>query len=105
MTTGNEQDAVKAAFSAALASGDSAAALEPAIAEQFPTLQVFQENDDLVLVDGESRRLFVRRIGPDRFVTGDVAAASGSTNLLDLGGEAERDLDGLIREIAGFVAV
>ena len=56
-------------------------------------------------VDGESRRLFVRRIGPDRFVTGDVAAASGSTNLLDLGGEAERDLDGLIREIAGFVAV
>jgi hypothetical protein len=105
MTTNKGQDAVTAAFSAALASGTSATVLEPAIQEHFPSLQVFRENDDLVLVEGESRRLLVRRVGADRFITGDVAAASGSTNLLDLGGEAERDLNGLIHEIAGFVAV
>jgi hypothetical protein len=103
MTSDNPGSA-RAAFSAALASGGPAAALEPIVAEYFPSLQAFRENDDLILVESDTRRLLVRRVGPDRFLTGDVAAASGSTNLLDGGGEAERDLDGLIDDIAGFAA-
>ena len=103
--TRDDLSSAKAAFSAALASGAPAAALEPVIGEHFPSLRAFRENDDLVLLEGETRRLFVRRIGSDRFAVGDVAAASGSTNLLDSGGEAERDLDGLVDEIAGFAAI
>jgi hypothetical protein len=96
------QQATRAAFEAALRSGASAAHLEAAVAAAFPRLQAFREAEDLILVAGESRRLLVRRVGENRFVTGEVASASASTNMLDAGGEAERDLDGLIREIATF---
>ena len=58
-----------------------------------------------ILLEGETRRLLVRRVGPDRFVMSDLAAASGSTNLLDSGGEREHDLNGLIDEITAFAAV
>ncbi len=105
MTGNGDLSSAKAAFSAALGSDVPAAALEPLIPEFFPSLQAFRENDDLILVESDTRRLLVRRVGPDRFVTGDVAAASGSTNLLDAGGEAERDLDGLIDDIAAFAAI
>jgi hypothetical protein len=81
-----------------------AAELDTIVSRHFPDLNVFRENEDLVIVDGETRRLLIRRVGPDRFVTSDHAAASGSTNLLDLGGEAERDLDALVGEIAAFAA-
>jgi hypothetical protein len=104
MTSGDLSSA-KAAFSAVLASGAPAAALEQVVVEHFPSLLGFRENDDLVLVESDTRRLLVRRVGHDRFVVGDVAAASGSTNLLDAGGEAERDLDGLIEAIEAFAAI
>ena len=91
-------------LAAALRRNVSAAELDAVVSKHFPTLSAFRQNDDLVLVEGEARRLLIRRIGPDRFVTSDHAAASGSTNLLDAGGDAERDMDALIDEIAAFAA-
>ena len=93
------------AFAAALGRAAPAASLDGVVAEHFPDLKAFRENDDLILVGGETRRLLVRRLGPDRFTTSDAASASGSTNLLDLGGEAEQDLDGLVDEIRAFSAL
>lgn len=96
---------LKAAFAAALASNAPAAALVPVVPDYFPDLRAFRENDDLVILAGETRRLLVRRIGPDSYRASENAAASGSTNLLDFGGGTDRDLDGLIDEIAGFAAI
>jgi hypothetical protein len=101
----DERQAFRTDLTAALQRQGSAAELAAVVAKHFPDLGVYRENDDLILVDGETRRLLIRRVGPERFVTSDHAAASGSTNLLDAGGEAERDLDGLIDEIAAFAAV
>ena len=96
------RDDVRAAFAAALESGASASRLADAVAEHFPSLRAFTEADDLILVAGETRRLLVRRLGSGLFVTGEVASASASTNMLDEGGEARHDLDGLVDEIAAF---
>jgi predicted amidohydrolase len=49
--------------------------------------------------------LRVRRVGCNAVRASDAAAASGSTNLLDSGTAEERDLDGLIDEIAAFAAL
>jgi hypothetical protein len=68
------------------------------------SLSAFRENDDLILIEGV-RRLLVRRVGDDTFRVSDAAAASGSTNLLDSDAAEERDLDGLIDEIAAFAAL
>jgi len=45
----------------------------------------------------------VRRLGPDRFKVSENVAVP-STSLLDMSGGAERDIDGLINEIAAFAA-
>jgi hypothetical protein len=101
----DDRQAFKSDLATVLRRNVSAAELDAVVARHFPTLSAFREEDDLILVEGETRRLLVRRIGPDRFVTSDHAAASGSTNLLDAGGEAECDLDGLTDRIAAFAAV
>jgi hypothetical protein len=100
----DDRQAFKSDLTAVLRRDATAAELDAVVSKYFPDMNVFRENDDLVIVDGETRRLLIRRVGPDRFVTSDHAAASGSTNLLDTGGEAERDLDALIDEIAAFAA-
>ena len=87
---------------AALPQEAPAAALEGALARRFLDLRAFRENDDLVVLAGETRRLLIRRTGPDRFLLAESAAASGSTNLLDEGAGLERDLDGLVDEVAGL---
>jgi adenylosuccinate synthase len=99
------QQAFKSDLRAALQGNASAAALDAIVPQHFPTLSAFREENDLILVEGETRRLLIRRVGPDRFVTSDHAAASGSTNILDAGGENECDLDGLGDRIAAFAAV
>jgi hypothetical protein len=101
----DDRQAFKNDLVAVLRQDVPAAGLETIVSKHFPELNVFRENDDLVIVDGEIRRLLIRRIGPDRFATSDHAAASGSTNLLDIGGEAECDLDGLTDRIAAFAAL
>jgi hypothetical protein len=101
----DDRQAFKSDLVATLQRNASAAELGAVVSKHFPTLSAFREEDDLVLVEGEARRLLIRRTGPDRFATSDHAAASGSTNLLDAGGEAECDLDGLIDRIAAFAAL
>ena len=100
----DDRQAFKNDIAAVLQRDVTAAELDAVVSKHFPDLNVFRENEDLVIVDGETRRLLIRRVGPDRFVTSDHAAASGSTNLLDMGGEGERDLDALIDEITAFAA-
>ena len=101
----DDRQAFKNDVAAVLRRNISAAELDAVVPKHFPTLSAFRENDDLVLVEGETRRLLIRRVGLDRFATSDHAAASGSTNLLDAGGEAECDLDGLTDRIAAFAAL
>jgi hypothetical protein len=105
VTTVDDRQAFKNDMTAVLRRDVAAAELEAVVPKHFPTLRAFRENEDLVLIEGETRRLLIRRVGPDRFATSDHAAASGSTNLLDAGGEAECDLDGLTDRIAAFAAV
>jgi adenylosuccinate synthase len=101
----DDRQAFKSDLVAALQGNASAAEVDAVVSKHCPTLSAFREEGDLVLVEGEARRLLIRRTGPDRFVTSDHAAASGSTNLLDAGGDAECDLDGLIDRIAAFASV
>jgi hypothetical protein len=99
------EHSVRDVFASVLKEGGPAASLDDAVSEAFPSLTAFREEDDLVLLAGDTRRLLVRRVGPDRFRTSENAAASGSTNLLDADEGDDRDLDGLIEEIAAFAAV
>jgi hypothetical protein len=101
----NDRQAFKTDMASALQRDVTAAELDSVVSRHFPDMNVFRENDDLIIVGLETRRLLVRRVGPDRFVTSDHAAASGSTNILDAGGEHERDLDGLVDEITAFAAL
>ena len=100
----DDTQALRNELSALLARPVSAADLGDAIARHLPGLSAFRENDDLVLVEGETRRLFVRRTGENTFRFAESAADSGSTNLLDQGG-IERDIDGLIDEIMAFAGL
>jgi hypothetical protein len=67
------------------------------VSKHFPDVDVFRQNDDLV-IKGGGRFLIVRRAGPDLFRVSENIAAP-STNLIDLGGGAERTLNELIDEI------
>jgi hypothetical protein len=104
MTNVDNKQALRAELSALLSRHPTAAELEEVVPRYWPSLSAFRENEDLILMEGV-RRLFVRRVGTDRFRTIDTAAASGSTNLLDTEDATERDLDGLIDEIRAFAAV
>ena len=100
----DDRQALRNELSALLARPVAAADLGDAIADRLPDLSAFRENDDLILVEGETRRLLVRRVGDNAFRFAESAAASGSTNLLDSGG-TERDLDGLVDEIMAFAGL
>ena len=100
----HDRQAARAELSALLARPISAAELDEVVPRYWPSLSAFRENDDLILIEGV-RRLLVRRVGDNTFRVSDAAAASGSTNLLDSDAAQERDLDGLIDEIAAFAAL
>jgi hypothetical protein len=100
----NDRHALRSELSSLLARPIAAADLSEVVPRYWRSLSAFRENEDLILMEG-MRRLFVRRVGADRFRTIDTAAASGSTNLLDTEDATERDLDGLIDEITAFAAV
>jgi hypothetical protein len=102
--TVDDRQALRTELSSLLSRPIAAGELGEVLPRYWPTLSAFRENDDLILVEGV-RRLFVRRVGPERFRLLEAAAASGSTNLLDAGEGDERDLDGLIDEITAFAAV
>ena len=67
------------------------------VSKHFPDVDVFRQNDDLV-IKGGGRFLIMRRAGADQFRVSENVAAP-STNLIDLGGGADRTLNELIDEI------
>jgi hypothetical protein len=90
-------DQFKSAAAACLAGNKPAGDLVDCMAEHFPDVEAFRENDDLI-IKGGSRFLVVRRDGPDAFrVTDNVAVPS--TNTVDQGGGTKRTLTELIDDI------
>jgi hypothetical protein len=90
----------KAEVSACLRKDAGVVALLDCIAGHFSDLEVFRENDDLVVKHG-GRFLVVRRDGPDSFRTADYVEAP-TTNKIDAGGGVARDVDGLFDEITAL---
>jgi hypothetical protein len=70
------------------------------VASHFPEVEVFRENDDLVIKGGH-RFLVVRRTGADEFRVSENVSVP-STSLVDAGGGAARTMDQLIDEIAAL---
>ena len=70
------------------------------VAAHFPDVEVFREQDDLI-IRGGARFLIVRRAGPDSFKVSENVAVP-TTNLVDFGGGATRSLAQLLDEIANF---
>jgi hypothetical protein len=93
-----EQEKFRREASRCLGQNKPAGELADCVSRHFPDVEVYRENEDLVLKGG-GRFLIVRRVGPDRFRVSENVAAP-STNLVDSGGGAERTLDALIDEIA-----
>jgi hypothetical protein len=90
-------DAFRTAATACLAQNKPAGELVDCVTEHFPDVEVYRENDDLI-IKGGSRFLVVRRDGPDVFrVTENVAVPS--TNAVDAGGGRQTTLSELIDEI------
>ena len=93
-----DQKTLKSEASSCLGTDKAAGELVKCVSKHFPDVEVYRENDDLILKGG-SRFLIVRRTGPDRFRVSENIAVP-STNLVDSGGGAERTLDQLIDEIS-----
>ncbi|MFN3349332.1 hypothetical protein [Pseudorhodoplanes sp.] len=90
-------DNFRTAATACLAQNKPAGELADCIAEHFPDVEVYREDDDLI-IKGGSRFLVVRRDGPDAFrITENVAVPS--TNEVDAGGGRQTTLNELIDEI------
>ena len=90
-------DQFRTAAVACLSADKPAGDLVDCMAQHFPDVEVFRENDDLI-IKGGSRFLVVRRDGPDAFrVTDNVAVPS--TNTVDQGGGTKRTLNELIDDI------
>jgi len=68
------------------------------VAKHFPDVEVFRQNDDLV-IKGGGRFLIVRRDGADSFRVSESVAVP-STNQVDAGGGRQVTLNELIDEIA-----
>ncbi|HWV40637.1 hypothetical protein [Pseudorhodoplanes sp.] len=89
--------AFRDAATSCLAQNKPAGDLVDCIAEHFPDVEVYRENDDLI-IKGGARFLVVRRDGPDAFrITENVAVPS--TNAVDAGGGRQTTLNELIDEI------
>jgi hypothetical protein len=74
--------------------------LAECVSTHFPDVEVFRENDDLVIKGGH-RFLVVRRESADRFRVSENVS-NPSTNVVDSGGGTARTLDQLIDEIAAL---
>jgi hypothetical protein len=102
MTSSREIQRLAKELSALLKSKKSAADLDAFIAKNFPDVEAYREKSDLVLKHG-GQYLFVRRAGPKRFRTSEHTTVP-TTNVVDSGGGEERDVRGLVEEIAAFAA-
>ena len=98
-----DRDRFRKEVTACLAKDASVVALMSCIAGNFPSFDVYREEDDLVINDGR-RFLMVRRTGPDSFLT-ETYVDAPSTNEIDEGGGHPRDIDGLFDQLVGFSEV
>lgn len=90
----------RAAVQACIGSTKPVGELADCVADHFPDVEVYRENDDLV-IKGGSRFLVVRRDGPDSFrITENVAVPS--TNEVDAGGGRKITMNELIDEISSL---
>jgi hypothetical protein len=89
-----------AAAGSCLGQSRPAGELVDCVAAHFPDVEVYREQDDLV-IRGGTRFLIVRRAGPNSFQVAENVTVP-TTNLVDFGGGAARTLDQLIEEIANF---
>jgi hypothetical protein len=93
-----EQEKFRREASVCLGQDKPAGELVDCVSRHFTDIEVYRENEDLVLKGG-GRFLIVRRVGPDHFRVSENVAVP-STNLVDMGGGSDRTLDDLIDEIA-----
>ena len=98
-----DRNAFKDEVTACLRKDKGVVALQECVAGHFPDLDVYRENNDLVIKHG-GRFLVVRRAGADRFRT-ETYVDAPSTNDVDFGGGIERDVDGMFDEIIAFTEV
>lgn len=75
-------------------------ALVDCVAKHFPDLEVYRQNDDLI-VKRAQRFLIVRRTGAEQFLTSQHTSAP-STNTVDFGGGTKRSVDDLFNEISAL---
>jgi hypothetical protein len=95
-----DRNAFKDEVLGCLGKDEGVVALQTCVAGHFPDLEVYRENDDLVIKHG-GRFLIVRRTGADHFRT-EIYVEAPSTNEVDFGGGIERDVDSMFDEIAAF---
>lgn len=95
-----DQKTFKDEVSACLRKDVGVVALVDCIAGHFPDLDVYRQNDDLVIKSG-ARFLIVRRVDADQFLTSQHIAVP-STNEVDFGGGVKRNVDDLFNEIAAL---
>ena len=93
-----DRQKLKADAVSCLAGNKPAGELVDCVASHFPDVEVYRENDDLV-IRGGTNFLVVRRGGPDHFRVAENVTVP-STNLVDFGGGTDRTLDQLIDDIA-----
>ena len=96
MSFGTLKEEAKACLGEARPAGE----LVECVSAHFPNVDVYRENEDLI-IKGGGKYLIVRRAAPDRFRVSENIAVP-STNLVDGGGGTERDLDELIADIAAL---
>ena len=100
MTPSQDRETLANELSSLLESNVSAPELDGWVSKHFPELEAYRENDDLILRNS-ARYLFVRRVAEDRFKTSENIAVP-TTNVVDFGGGAARDVIGLVNEISAF---
>jgi hypothetical protein len=100
MTSADETQRLTSELSSLLKPEMSAADLEAFVTDNFADVEAYREKADLVLKHG-GQYLFIRRVGPKRFRTSEHTTVP-TTNVVDSGGGEERDVRGLVEEIAAF---
>ena len=89
---------LKAGALACIGQDKPASELAEYINNSFEDIRAYAEEDDLVVRGGE-RYIVVKRIGPDKFHVAENVTLP-TTNLVDHGGGAERNLEHLLHEIS-----
>ena len=95
-----DRQAFKSEVTSCLRAGQGVNALADCVSRHFPDLEVYRENDDLIIKNAR-QFLIVRRVGADQFLMTQHIAVP-TTNEVDFGGGMKRDVDHLFDEINAF---